>query len=306
MELSGDADRVAVATFRHGLILDLPTMGKSSVFSIRVFTISAFAGLTGVSAKKLRHYDGIGLFRPAWVDPASHYRYYLASQIPELQRIVALRDLGLSLSTIAGLNQDGSTLREALARRRADLIAEREALDRRLAALDIRVDQTVDRDVVVRRRPAGMWASLRRRLHPGNDLGDWFFELEDHVRTSGARAPRPPVAIDHGASGTGRSVEILVPVTRAVAESGDIRFVRTPPASVASAIERGAYPNLAGAGDWARRWAQTTGYTVDGPTWVVYLRFSAEPELMVPDGFLTDDQSEYVTEIQVPVRTAAI
>jgi effector-binding domain-containing protein len=101
-------------------------------------------------------------------------------------------------------------------------------------------------------------------------------------------------------------VEILVPVARAIAEARDIRMVRTGPALVASTIERGAYPNLARAGEWAGHWAATTGYTIEGPTWVVYLRFSAEPELMVPDGFLTDDQSEYVTEIQVPIRPVAI
>ena len=266
-----------------------------------MFTIGAFAELTGVSSKKLRHYDGIGLFRPAWVDPGSHYRYYLASQIPELQRIVALRDLGLPLSTISGLNQEGSSLREALATRRADLIEERKALDRRLAALEIRVDQVLDRDVVVRKRPSGTWASMKGPFREGDDLGRWFFEVETVVREEGARAALPPVAIDHGTDGKWRQVEVLVPVTRSITPVGTIGTVRTSPALVASSIERGPYPDLARAGEWAHRWAETTGYAVRGPNWVVYLRFSAEPELMVPDGFLTDDQAEYVTEIQVPI-----
>jgi hypothetical protein len=34
---------------------------------------------------------------------------------------------------------------------------------------------------------------------------------------------------------------------------------------------------------------------------VVYIKFSAEPELNVPESFLTDEPSEYVTEIQVPI-----
>ena len=269
-----------------------------------MFTIGAFAELTGVSAKKLRHYDGLGLFRPAWVDPGTQYRYYLASQIPELQRIVALRDLGLPLSTISGLNQDGSSLREALAARRSDLIEERRALDRRLAALEIRVDQALDRDVVVRKRPAGAWASMKGPWHRGDDLGRWFFEVETVVREAGTRAARPPVAIDHGNSGGVRQVEVLVPVTRPVSPVGDVETVRTGPGLVASSIERGPYPDLARSGEWAHSWAETTGYEVNGPTWVVYLRFSAEPELMVPDGFLTDDQAEYVTEIQVPISAA--
>jgi DNA-binding transcriptional MerR regulator len=270
-----------------------------------VFTIGAFAELTGVSAKKLRHYDGLGLFRPAWVDPQSRYRFYLASQIPELQRIVALRDLGLPLSSIFGLNQEGASLSEALAARRADLIEERRALDRRLAALEIRVDQALDRDIVVRKRPAGRWASKRGPLPAGADLGSWFFEVETVVREAGARAPLPPVAIDHGRVGKIRHAEVLVPVTKAITIVGDVEPLQTKPALVASSIERGPYPDLGRAGEWARSWAANTGYEVSGPTWVVYLRFSAEPELMVPDRFLTDDQAQFVTEVQVPVLPVA-
>ena len=97
-----------------------------------------------------------------------------------------------------------------------------------------------------------------------------------------------------------------MPLTRTITATADIETVRTAPALVASTIERGGYPSLSRAGEWASRWVATTGYTVNGPTWVVYLRFSAEPELMVPDGFLTDDQAEYVTEIQVPIQPATL
>ena len=41
-----------------------------------MFQIGAFARLAGVSAKQLRAYDEIGLFRPVWVDPSSAYRHY--------------------------------------------------------------------------------------------------------------------------------------------------------------------------------------------------------------------------------------
>lgn len=268
-----------------------------------MFTIGAFAELTGVSAKKLRHYDGLDLFRPAWTDPDSHYRYYLAAQIPELQRIVALRDLGIPLATIGALNQGRGSLQEQLSKRQAELVAERRHLDRRLAELDIRFEQADDRDVVVRKRPAGTWASLKRDLAPGEDLGALFVEVETVVREQGARASRPPVAIDHGSTRTGgRSTEILIPITRTLRPTGAVETVRTPPALVATTIERGDYPGSARAGSWARKWATATGHVITGPAWVVYIRFSAEPDLNLPDSFLTDEPSEYVTEIQVPVE----
>jgi DNA-binding transcriptional MerR regulator len=268
-----------------------------------MFTIGPFAELTGVSAKRLRHYDTLGLFRPAWTDPDSHYRYYLAAQIPELQRIVALRDLGIPLSAIGNLNHGGGSLQTELSKRRAELVAERRELDRRLNALEIRFGQSEDRDIVVRKRSAGTFASLRRVLPPDDNLGPLFIEAETWVRESGVRASRPPVAIDHGRSRIGcRITEILIPITRRIRGGGDIQTVTTPSALVATTIERGNYPGLSRAGSWASKWAAATGHVITGPAWVVYIRFSAEPELNVPASFLTDEPSEYVTEIQVPIE----
>jgi len=62
-----------------------------------MFSIGEFARLGTVSVRTLRHYDEIGLLRPAKVDPQSGYRYYSASQLGQLNRIVALKELGLSL-----------------------------------------------------------------------------------------------------------------------------------------------------------------------------------------------------------------
>jgi len=269
-----------------------------------MFTIGTFADLTGVSAKKLRHYDSLGLFRPAWIDPDSQYRYYLAGQIPELQRIVALRDLGIPLAVIGTLNQGGpGSLQAELSKRKAELVAQRRQLDQRLSALEIRFEQSDDRDVVVRKRPAGIFASLTSDLAPGADLGPMFVEAETVVRELGVRAPRPPVAIDHGMTRTGeRTIQILIPITRRIRPVGDIETMTTPPTLVATIIERGDYPDLADAGSWAKKWAVATGHNIIGPTWVVYIRFSAEPELNVPKNFLTDEPSEFVTEVQVPIE----
>jgi DNA-binding transcriptional MerR regulator len=266
-----------------------------------MFTIGEFAGLTGVSAKKLRHYDGLGLFRPAWVDPSSSYRYYLATQIPQLQRIVALRDLGIPLRRVAELIEDGSSLRSELESRRREILEEKRRLERRLSALDIRIDEAEGMDVVVRTRPRGTWASLRTEVGVETDLGDLFVEVETEVQRLGVRASRPPAAIGHRQRGDRFEVEILVPVTRGFPDTALVRSVITPPALVATTLHRGGYPALFEAGSWATRWAEATGHRVVGPTWVVYLGFSAEPELGLPPGFVATDPADYVTEVQVPL-----
>ena len=76
-----------------------------------MFSIGEFSRLGGVSVRTLRHYDEIGLLRPATVDPDTGYRGYSADQLGQLNRIMALKELGLSLTQARRL-LDGITLDE--------------------------------------------------------------------------------------------------------------------------------------------------------------------------------------------------
>ena len=53
-----------------------------------MFSIGEFARHGRVSVRMLRHYDAIGLLRPASVDPGTGYRFYQAGQLAELNRSV--------------------------------------------------------------------------------------------------------------------------------------------------------------------------------------------------------------------------
>lgn len=65
--------------------------------------IHEFALQAGVTPRLLRYYDSLGLFKPAMVDRESGYRYYMLEQLATLNRIMALRALGLSLQHIADI-----------------------------------------------------------------------------------------------------------------------------------------------------------------------------------------------------------
>jgi DNA-binding transcriptional MerR regulator len=68
-----------------------------------MFSIGDFARLGRVSPRMLRHYDAIGLLRPAAVDPATGYRFYHASQLGQLNRILVLKDLGITLEQLRAI-----------------------------------------------------------------------------------------------------------------------------------------------------------------------------------------------------------
>jgi DNA-binding transcriptional MerR regulator len=65
--------------------------------------IGDFSRLGKVSVRTLHHYDQRGLLRPTEIDDRSGYRFYSVDQLPRLNRILALKDLGFSLDQIGHL-----------------------------------------------------------------------------------------------------------------------------------------------------------------------------------------------------------
>ena len=62
--------------------------------------IGEFSKLSRVSIRMLRHYDDIGLLKPAEIDNFTGYRYYREEQLFTIGRITALKDMGFALADI--------------------------------------------------------------------------------------------------------------------------------------------------------------------------------------------------------------
>jgi DNA-binding transcriptional MerR regulator len=77
-----------------------------------MFLIGEFSRIARISTRQLRHYDQLGLFKPSYTDSETGYRYYSASQLPQLNRILALKDLGLSLEQVARLMNEAISAEE--------------------------------------------------------------------------------------------------------------------------------------------------------------------------------------------------
>lgn len=89
-----------------------------------MFRIGEFSKIAQVSGRLLRYYDEIGLLSPEFTDQQTGYRFYSAQQLPDLNRILVLKELGLSLEQIAQLpDRDTSTdvIRSMLSIRKAQI-----------------------------------------------------------------------------------------------------------------------------------------------------------------------------------------
>jgi DNA-binding transcriptional MerR regulator len=122
--------------------LTLPS--RQVVDSPSVYRIGTVARLAQVSVRTLRHYDHLGLLRPAHVDERTGYRSYAPEQVLQLHRILALRDLGVPLSEVRGLLQEGVSveqLRGILRLRQAEVHARLAAQAEQLRRVEIRLAQ---------------------------------------------------------------------------------------------------------------------------------------------------------------------
>jgi MerR family transcriptional regulator, thiopeptide resistance regulator len=96
------------------------------------------ARMSRVSSRTLRHYDHIGLLRPAQTGHGG-IRYYERPQLLRLQHILVLRELGLGLDDIAGVLAGATDEVAALREHHTRLLAEAD----RLRALARTVARTI-------------------------------------------------------------------------------------------------------------------------------------------------------------------
>lgn len=139
----------------------------------------------------LHHYDAVGLLVPDQIDPWNGYRSYSPEQLHQLNRIVALKDLGFTLDQVGRLlhdNLDAGELRGMLRLRRLQLEDEARAVGTRLAAVETRLrmiekENTMAPDYVVKTIPAVRLAARTATLD-SDRLGEHIEPMFDAVATA--------------------------------------------------------------------------------------------------------------------------
>jgi DNA-binding transcriptional MerR regulator len=261
--------------------------------------IGEFARLGQVSIKTLRFYDEIGLLRPAWTDPRSGYRYYLAEQVADLNQILALKNLGMSLEEVVAISRDSlpaERLRELLLAKRIE--AERYLLDARarIARIDASIAR-IDRDeapsrfaFVTKYVGSRLVVSLRDEVASFDHLVERIDEVEHHTRQHRAQSTRG--ALFHGCAGSALDCEALAFVAGAVPQTDRLRVYELPAVEVASVVYAGPIEGAGDAYEALGAWVRDNRLELAGSCLELYL-----------GGHATGTDS--VVEIQFPVRACA-
>lgn len=236
----------------------------------------------------------------------TNYRYYSASQLPRLNRILALKDLGLSLDQIGQLLDDDlppEQIRGMLRLKQVEIQEQLEEEQARLARVEQRLRQIEQeenmskQEVALKEVPSQAVASVRDVIPTYGHLDQLFGEAFAYLGQHRINPAGPPIGIYHDDEFHEQDpdVEVAVPVSGSVPEGERVKPRRLPAIDeMACLTHQGGYDTIGGTYGQLMGWIEANGYHIAGPPREVYLR---GPES-------GDDASSYVTEIQVPVEKA--
>lgn len=267
--------------------------------------IGDFSKLSRISIRMLRHYDEIGLLVPKTINDFTSYRYYGEDQLLLAARIVALRDMGFGLSTIAEILKsydDPQALANYLVVKRAEVMAEAEETKRRLLLLDtaikrLRKDETgMNYNVTVKIFPQRYVASVRKVIPTYNQEG----MLWDMLMTETASLKMQiadncnslTIYHDEGYKETNADVEVQLTVKGSYKNTEHVVFKTEPELEIASAICKGSYDQLTAVNHAVASWVKDNGYEFGGRMFCIY---HVSP-------YDTQNPDEYVTEVCYSVK----
>jgi effector-binding domain-containing protein len=270
-----------------------------------MFKIGDFSRLSRISVKALRYYDEIGLLKPVKVDQFTGYRYYSADQLPRLNYIVALKNMGLSLEEVATLISNELTphqMRDIFILKKGELQQRVSEEQRRLEQVEKLLKQIEkegkmpDYQVVIKKVKPQVIASIRAVLPSYGDIGPLYGEIFGYLGSQGIMMPAgPTIFISYDAEFKEKDVDVEagVPISKAIPGSGRVKVYELPGIEQAACtIYKGSYEAIGEAYNALMAWIQTNGYQITGPDRELYFTNPNEVK----------DPSENVTEIQFPVK----
>lgn len=255
----------------------------------------------------LRHYDAIGLLRPAHVDLLTGYRSYQAEQLARLNRIVALKDLGFTLQQVQSIldaKVDSGELQGMLRLRQAELESSVAADTARLVQVRVRIG-LIEReggmpseDIQIKRIPAVRVAELTavaESFEPESIspvIGPLYDELCRRLDAVDITPNGPAIAYYQDLPDGAVLVHAALPVAGEPVGGQDFSVVDLPAIErAATLVHHGSMATVMTSVQLLAGWIAAHGCRSAGYNRELYLATGADPE-------------QWVTELQEPLLPA--
>lgn len=264
-----------------------------------MFSIGEFARHGRVSVRMVRHYDSVGLLRPAQVDDLTGYRWYRAEQLARLNRIVVLKELGFTLQQVQQIldeKVDVAEMHGMLRLRQAELQSQIESDSARLALVGARLEIieregiSPDADVLVKYIPPVRVAELSASaagfdpVSIGPVIGPLFDELCGRLSTAHVSPTGPGIAYYEAGTDARLMVHAALPVDAEPNAIPGVEIVDLPEIRQAATIlHRGSMDGVLSSVQALAHWIEANGYRSGGFNRELYLAGGGEPDARVTE-----------------------
>ena len=266
--------------------------------------IGDFSKLSRVSVRMLRHYDEIGLLKPAEIDRFTDYRYYREDQLPTAGCIAALKDMGFSLADIIRILEvynDREQMERFYSDRRKELEAALEDTARRLALLDAALkrlgkEENMSYSISIKTIPERYAATVRMTIPRYEDEGMIWGRLVEETCRMNLVEDDPCLCAVTYLDGEYKEENVEMMAWKTVKgrypDTEHVKFRTLPETTVASCTYRGSYTQITEVYAAVIAWMKANGYEPAAPMFNIYHVSPHE----------TQNPDEFVTEICYPVK----
>ena len=276
------------------------------------YRIGDFSRISRVTVRTLRYYDEIGLLKPVRVDELNGYRYYSIDQLPKLNRIIMLKEIGLSLDDIDRTLNGGTSvdhIKQLLQVKKSEIQVRLSLDTRRLRRVEIwldRIDQegvipagiyiqrkTVPELKVISKRELGTYEKTTNRIY--NELIEQL-SLTENGEMETITGPFMGLYYDDEYKEENADIEGAFPISGDLSASGEGFEVKTlPEIDVISAVYKGPSYDIHRTYAQIMEYAEVHKLKLDIPSRELYLTY---PEQDPDEGLLIEIQFPF-TELRV-------
>lgn len=267
--------------------------------------IGEFSKLSRTSVRMLRHYDEMGLLVPEETDYWTGYRYYSEAQLPIINRIIALKEMGFSLTTIGKILKsytDREALKKYLELKQVEIREEAEKTRRQLLLLETTINRLgkdeafMDYNVTLKVLPKRTVASVRKVIPSYDKEGMLWHILMSETAPLNMQDDEPcyTLAIFH--DGEYKESDVDVEVQKSVKgtykDTENVVFKTVEPIEIASATYKGSYEQVSRVNEAVANWIRDNNYEFAGLSFLIY---HVSP-------YETQNPEDWVTEVCYPVK----
>ncbi len=266
--------------------------------SENLMPIGRFSKSCRLTIKALRHYDEIGLLKPAFIEPETGYRYYTQHQAKTAVLINMLRSLDIAIPTIEKLlAADESELPSLLELEQTRILKELNWKQNILQSIK-RISQKgalIPYEIAIRTEPSYVVArlsctsTLDRLIEDG---GRVIYQLHGILQKTGRDFEDPVMCINRDPDKQGNVViDGCIGVKQPYPELDDAEIIDIPGGNVAWLTHKGSYDELGLAYNSLFAWSQEHGYQQRDAMREIYKNNPSEVE-----------EGELITEVILPIE----